>query len=138
MAEHHHETSLRLLKEWKSLIDKQAEAIATGDVQNLEKLIRQSSSIQHQLSQSLAASDKNAHGKKIARMLRELHHEQGCVIEALKAQAPGRRDRRVSDGHELHLGVHEAGGQGPPFHERAHLIQPVSRQRTRRTPMCPS
>jgi RNA polymerase-interacting CarD/CdnL/TRCF family regulator len=87
MAEHHHETSLRLLKEWKSLIDKQAEAIATGDVQNLEKLIRQSSSIQHQLSQSLAASDKNAHGKKIARMLRELHHEQGCVIEALKAQA---------------------------------------------------
>ncbi len=86
MAEHHHETSLRLLKEWKSLIGKQAEAIATGDVQNLENLIRQSSNIQHQLSLSLTASDNNAHGKKIARMLRELHHEQGCIIEALKAQ----------------------------------------------------
>ncbi|HOS98251.1 MAG TPA: hypothetical protein PLR71_06260 [Deltaproteobacteria bacterium] len=86
MAEHHHETSLSLLKEWKSLIGKQAEAIAAGDVQSLDKLIRQSSKIQHQLSQSLAASGKKAHDKKIASMLRELHHEQGCIIDALKTQ----------------------------------------------------
>jgi hypothetical protein len=86
MADHHPETALKLLKSWRILLDKGTEALSQGNIQELERLIQETSTIQQRLSHMFAASDSFLKDKNISIMIRGLHKEQGKLIDSMKAQ----------------------------------------------------
>lgn len=86
MAEHSSEEALNLLNSWQKIISQQAEILAQGDIQGLEGLIRQSVKIQHHLKKILVSSKAMSKDKRIVRLLKDLHAEQGKLIDSLRGQ----------------------------------------------------
>ncbi len=86
MAEHRPETALNLLESWQTVLDKQSRAVEEGDVQNLEVLAKESSTIQRQLQKMLSSSSQIPRQRKIADLMRDLHQEQGRLIATLMRQ----------------------------------------------------
>jgi len=86
MADHHTEAALILLKSWRTILGMQVKAANEGNIQKLESLIQQSTKIQQQLQKLLFCTPLVLHERKIADTIRDLHQEQGSIIESLKGQ----------------------------------------------------
>jgi hypothetical protein len=86
MADHHPETALKLLKSWRVILNKGTEALSQGNIQELERLLQETSKIQQRLSHLFEASESLVKDKDISVMIRGLHKEQERLIESMKAQ----------------------------------------------------
>jgi prefoldin subunit 5 len=86
MADHHPETALSLIKSWRVILNKETGALSQGNIQELERLFKETSKIQQRLSHMFAASNPLVKDKTISIMIRGLHKEQEKLIESLKAQ----------------------------------------------------
>jgi hypothetical protein len=86
MADHHSETALNLLKAWRIVLNKEAQALSQGNIQEMERLIQESSEIQQQFSYLLAESNSLFKDRNISIIIRGLHKDQEQLIESLKAQ----------------------------------------------------
>jgi len=86
MADHHPETALSLIKSWRVILNKETGALSQGNIQELERLFKETSKIQQRLSHMFAASNPLVKDKTISIMIRRLHKDQEKLIESLKAQ----------------------------------------------------
>ena len=86
MAEHNPEAGLNLLESWRTVLDKQVEALQQEKIQDLEGLMQQSARIQQELQKILSSKPQLLRDRKITDHIRILHHEQGLIIESLKGQ----------------------------------------------------
>jgi UDP-N-acetylenolpyruvoylglucosamine reductase len=86
MADHHPETALSLIKSWRVILNKETGALSQGNIQELERLFKETSKIQQRLSHMFAASNPLVKDKTISIMIRGLHKDQEKLIESLKAQ----------------------------------------------------
>ena len=86
MADHHPETALSLIKSWRVILNKETGALSQGNIQELERLFKETSKIQQRLSHMFAASNPLVKDKTISIMIRGLHKEQEKLIESLMAQ----------------------------------------------------
>lgn len=86
MADHHPEAVLNLLKSWRSVLNRQSEALEQGNVKDLADLVMQTLTIQQQLQGMLSASSPTTNRKMISDLLSDIHKHQNIFIEALKCQ----------------------------------------------------
>ena len=86
MAEHTAVAVLNLLKSWREAICTQVKALQEGNIETLEGFMQQSSKIQLHLQEIFKTSPRVLRDRQIAGLLRELHQDQGSIIEYLKGQ----------------------------------------------------
>ena len=87
MADHHPETVITLLRTWRDILSKEAQALSQGNLQDLQRLFQETSKIQHKLGKLLAASSlETKKDKNVSTMLRELLQDQEKIIDSLKTQ----------------------------------------------------
>ncbi|MGD0820242.1 MAG: hypothetical protein ABSA71_05830 [Desulfomonilia bacterium] len=87
MADHHPETVITLLRTWRNILSKEAQALSQGNLQDLQSLFQETSKIQHKLGKLLAASSlETKKDKNVSTMIRELLQEQEKFIDSLKTQ----------------------------------------------------
>jgi len=78
---------LNLLKSWRTVLNRQSEALEQGSMQDLADLVRQSLTIQQKLEGMLSASCPTTNRKMVSDLLSDIHKHQNILIEALKCQA---------------------------------------------------
>ncbi|HOM28730.1 MAG TPA: hypothetical protein PLS81_04660 [Deltaproteobacteria bacterium] len=83
MAAGHTETVLSLLESWGSLIEKQEGAIAAGDLDTLESLVRETETIQRRLEEGFSSSNELLSDNRIARLLSSLSERHTLVVNSL-------------------------------------------------------
>lgn len=86
MAEHHPEAALKSLKSWRTVLGKQSKAVEEGKIKDLEVLMKESATIQQNLQKMLSSSTQILKEGKIADLIRDLHQEQGRLIDSLQSQ----------------------------------------------------
>ncbi|MGD0210130.1 MAG: hypothetical protein ABSC14_04020 [Desulfomonilia bacterium] len=87
MADHHPETVITLLRTWRDILSKEAQALSQGNLQDLQRLFQKTSKIQHKLGKLLTApSLETKKDKNVSTMIRELLQEQEKFIDSLKTQ----------------------------------------------------
>ncbi len=86
MADHSPEAILNLLKSWQTLVNQESEAISQENIQDLEKLIKQSFLIQQHLEHLLGASDSTRQDKLVSEMIKDLYKKQEKVMGELQGK----------------------------------------------------
>ncbi|HVN72305.1 MAG TPA: hypothetical protein VMU10_09835 [Desulfomonilia bacterium] len=86
MADNHPEAALNLIKSWRGILRKEAEALSQGNIPELEKLFQKTTAIQQRLGALFATSKSLVKNKNVTSVVKDLLQEQGDIIESLKEQ----------------------------------------------------
>jgi len=87
MAGHNSETALKLLKDWKTILNKEAEALSNGRIGDIEQLFQKTLELQQQLTPLLSLSGAHGKDKTLSRMIREVYNQQEKLINSMRIQA---------------------------------------------------